>query len=91
MCEKYGTVYLKLRGLCEDSNIDTYWVPGTDLSLYKLYGTVSSEIGFQAEKSNWKLTVFSRTEKTVATSQLTYHSFAMGKSLWLVVNDSKGI
>ena len=81
---------MKLRGLCPDSNIESHWVTDTDKALFIMYGTVGSEISYDMDSNGWKLRVFSRKEKTLATSLSSYHSFIMGKSQWSVVNDTKG-
>ena len=90
MCEKYGLVYLKLRGLCLNSNIDTYWVTDTHKGLFKMHGIIGSEISYEFELNSWMLIVYSRPKTTLATSSLSYHTFVMGKSQWSVVNDTKG-
>ena len=35
VCEKKSPVYLKLRGKCPDSELDTYWTPQTEEGFYK--------------------------------------------------------
>ena len=89
-CEKYGNLFLKLRGLCPESNIDKFWVPDMETSLFMLRGITGAEIRFFREKNRWQLTVFGRKEDTVATTSSSYHSFVMGKSQWSIVNDIKG-
>ena len=90
-CEKYGKLYLKLRGLCPDSYIDKFWVPDTEKGRFMLRGITGAEIRFSKVKKRWQLTVLGRKEDTIATTSSTpYHSFVMGKSQWSVVNDITG-
>lgn len=88
-CQKDVPVYLKLRGLCEETNIDTYWMPITEEGKYYLLGTSWSIIQFNASKRGWDLEVLDREESTVGFSKLSFHSFVLGKSNWLIENDCK--
>ena len=81
---------MNLRGLCPDSNIDSYWVTDSEKGLFKMYGIFSSEISYKPELKSWKLNAFAKKENTVATSPTSFHSFLMGKSQWSVVNDTTG-
>ena len=86
-CEKSGQMFLKMRGLCSESTIDTFWTPQTEEGQYILQGLMNSIIEFNNEKWNLKALGGGITEPTLAFSDISYHSFVMGKSNWFISND----
>ena len=87
-CEKQDPIYLKLRGRCKDSVIDTYWTPQNQEGQYFLHGIKSSEIRYDKESNNWKLkAIIQGDEFSTASSEATLHSFLLGKSKWIITND----
>ena len=86
-CEKQGQMFLKMRGLCSESTIDTFWTPQTEEGQYILQGLMNSIIEFDNEKWNLKALGGGMNEPTLAFSDISYHSFVMGKSNWFISND----
>ena len=87
-CEKQGPVYLKLRGRCPDSVIDTYWSPQTQGGQFILHGIQTSEITYDAESVTWQLrAIVSEVGWVSVSSDASFHSFLLGKSNWLIMND----
>ena len=86
-CEKQGQMFLKMRGLCSESTIDTFWTPQTEEGQYILKGLMNSVIEFDKEKWNLKALGGGMNEPTLAFSDISYHSFVMGKSNWFISND----
>ena len=54
-CEKSGSVYLKLRGRCSESVIDTYWTVQTNMGRYFLHGIETSVIEYDDDNNIWNL------------------------------------
>ena len=54
-CEKSGSVYLKLRGRCSESVIDTYWTVQTEMGRYFLHGIETSVIEYDDDNNIWNL------------------------------------
>lgn len=88
-CEKHVPIYLRLRGLCEETNIDTYWMPQSENGQYFLLGVTWSKIQFNETQRGWDLIVKDRQENTTGFAKLNFHSFVLGKSEWSIENDSK--
>ena len=86
-CEKPGSIFLKLRGKCSESIIDTFWTPQIEEGQYFLLGLMRSMIQFDDEKWNLRALKGGKTEPTLAFSDISYHSFVMGKSNWFISND----
>ena len=86
-CEKQGSIFLKLRGKCSESIIDTFWTPQIEEGQYFLLGLMRSMIQFDDEKWNLRALKGGKTEPTSAFSDISYHSFVMGKSNWFISND----
>ena len=87
-CEKEGPVYLTMRGRCLDSAIDTYWTPQTAEGRYFLHGIKTSEARFDDLSNTWKLKAYGKKAISQASSDATYHSFLLGKSNWIITNDT---
>ena len=90
LCESQGQMFLTMRGLCPDSNIDKYFVPhnkendGQTLFL----GLFKTVIEYHEADNLWHLNVLGVNSMTVATSDATMHSFLLGKSKWTVTGDN---
>ena len=92
VCEKESSVVLRMRGLCSDSLIDTYWFPqnykeGQDPLYY--IGVKSSKITFSPVKRVWELVVSGQTLPTYGTSKSSHHSVILGRSNWMIESDGK--
>ena len=74
--------------LCPDSALDTFWTPQNEEGQYILLGLRTSEIRFDG--STWKLKSLTAYSKiiTTASSDNSYHSFLLGKSSWIITNDT---
>ena len=89
VCQKREQIYLTLRGLCPDTNIDTYWVPRNDETSKLLYvGITSSQISFNYSANMWELGVVGKKERTVGTAETGFDLLLLGRTHWLVENDS---
>ena len=90
-CESNDQMFLTMRGLCPDSNIDKYFVPQNKeydgQTLFR--GLFKTLIEYHAADSLWHLKVVSANSLTVATSDASEHSFLLGMSKWTVTGDSK--
>ena len=84
MCHKDQQIYLRLRGLCPDSNIDKFWVPRNKKGLLEYYGIISSEIQFNYDEYIWNMKVMGKKEKTTATSGNVFGSLMLGKGGFIV-------
>ena len=89
-CESKDQMFLTMRGLCPDSNIDNYFVPQNNendsQTLFRgLYNTI---IEYHEADHMWHLMAFGVNPKTVATSDATKHSFLLGTSEWTVTDDN---
>ena len=56
-CEKKGEVYLTMRGLCSNSNIDKYWTAQVKLGRFYLLGILSSQIDYDFLNKKWNMKV----------------------------------
>lgn len=91
MCEKEVPVYLRMRGLCPKTNIDTFWIPQNADGKLFFRGIENSRIDFVKDLSRegWEISVEQSVRGTSAFSMATLHSFLLGKSTWIVSNDGK--
>ena len=91
-CESDSQMFLTMRGLCPDSNIDKYFVPqnkehhGQTL-LRGLYKTI---IEYHELDHLWLLKVVGVNSETVATSDALQYSFLLGLTEWTVTGDTYG-
>ena len=79
--------YLKLRGLCPNSAVDTNYQPRNgrkDIRELKFVGLRTS-IEFDDAKKIWTLSVGG--SNVTGTSKATHSSFTMGKHNWTIVGD----
>ena len=89
-CESQGQMFLTMRGLCPDSNIDKYFVPqnneyGGQLLFRGLFKTI---IEYHKTDLMWHLRVVGKNSVTVATSDASKQSFLLGRSEWTVMGDN---
>ena len=89
VCERRDQIYLTLRGLCPDSNIDTYWVPrNTNTSGLIYVGITSSQISFNYSANLWELSVRGKKERTVGRADTGFDSLMLGRTSWMIESDS---
>ena len=89
LCWRREQIYLTLRGLCPDTNIDTYWVPRNDETSKLLYvGITSSQISFNYSANLWELGVVGKKERTVGRAETGLDSLLLGRTHWLVETDT---
>ena len=95
-CQAPQQIFLTLRGLCQDSNIDKYFVPRNKIKDGGIvfYGIFKTIIEYHQDDALWHLSVVGTdnkgiTAKTVATSKASKHSFLLGSSIWTVYEDNK--
>ena len=81
-----------MRGLCQDSMIDRYWVPQNNNEredpLYYV-GFTSSIMMFNNGNKNWEMTVPKYPVSLSGVSGATQHSILLGRSNWIVENDGR--
>ena len=90
LCESQGQMFLTMRGLCPDSNIDKYFVPqNKEYDSQTLFrGLFKTIIEHHKADNLWHLKVLGVNSKTVATSDASKHSFLLGLTKWTVVGDN---
>ena len=90
-CESTGQMFLTMRGLCPDSNIDKYFVPQNKeydgQTLFR--GLFKTIIEYKEEDHKWHLMVVG-LNSTMATSDASKHSFLLGMTNWTVKGDNYG-
>ena len=61
-CEHPGQMYLQLRGLCPDSNIDRFYIPKNKKrsGAVQIIGLDTTIIEFEKDRKYWKMTEFSQ-------------------------------
>ena len=86
-CEHPGQMYLQLRGLCPDSNIDRFYVPRNKIrsGAVILHGLDTTSIEYDKESLSWKLTEHNQNTTAVANAPLA--SYVLGTHEWLIEND----
>ena len=90
LCEKDEPVYLTLRGLCKDSNIDRVWVTrNIEAELFYL-GIQNTEMWYDYDENHWNIKTTGKSENTRAMSDSSLHSFLLGKSTWYIEADDNG-
>ena len=86
-CEHPGQMYLQLRGLCPDTNLDKFFVPrNTKQGSVHLIGLMTSIIEYDKHEIIWKMMEYSKNSS--ATTAAPYASYVLGKHEWLVENDN---
>ena len=90
LCENKEQVYLTLRGLCRDSNIDRHWVTRNIRAELYYLGIQNSEMWYDYTNRNWQMKAVGKPELTAGTSDSSFHSFLLGKSTWYIERDNDG-
>merc|ERR1711892_516799 len=90
-CHQSQEMYLLLRGLCADSNIDQFYVPRNKKrhGSFMLIGVKNTVIEFLTLESVWKLSVFGTTQNTSATTGSSMDSYLLGSHMWKIEEDYK--
>ena len=83
-------MYLRLRGLCPDSNIDQVYVPRNKPKSNKLelIGFKNSIIEHAGADVGWKLTVKGLLQNTTAITESPLDSFVLGTHQWNIEDDN---
>ena len=76
---KEEPIYLKLRGLCPSSTIDTFYFPKNIAEKFVLLGITSTTVNFNPASERWEMNVSSKKEKTTGSSGNSFNSFLLGK------------
>ena len=87
MCKRQPHFYLKFRGLCNNSAIETYYWPRNDLTQIwklKLIG-LRSEIEHDAQSGLWRLSVVGHNVTAISKTSLS--SFTLGRHNWTITGD----
>ena len=84
-------MYMQMRGLCEDSNIDQYYVPQNikGEGSFILVGLKNTVIEFKPLESVWKLTVFGTSQNTSVSADSSKTSYLLGSHTWTIKEDYK--
>ena len=87
MCKRQPRMYLKLRGLCNNSAIDTYYKPmnnPNEIWKLKLIG-LQTAIEHDASSGLWKLSVVE--SNVTAASKTSLASYTLGRHNWTISGD----
>ena len=89
-CEHPEQIYLQLRGLCPESNIDRFYIPrnkprSPKLQLIGFKNTVIEHMGAEL---GWRLRVTGMLQNTSATSQSPLASYVLGSHKWDIEEDN---
>ena len=84
-CEHPEQMYLQLRGLCPQSNIDTIYVPRNKEAAVLLLGLETSIIEYDKVEMAWSLT--EHKHNTTAVTDAALETYALGSHEWLIEND----
>ena len=89
-CEHPGEIYLEMRGLCPESNIDRLYVPRNKRKSgsVQLIGLDTSIIEY--DKNNLAWTIYEHSHNTTATTDAPLPSYALGAQTWIIQNDALG-
>ena len=92
VCGNKEKHFLKLRGLCQYSRIDSLFMPRNtrqDIRQLEYIGQSGTIIHFKQNQKEWVLQVLDNFEvKTQGTSASPLVSFALGKHQWEIENDT---
>ena len=83
-------MYLQLRGLCPDSNIDQFYIPRNKNRSGKvnLIGFKNTIIEYEGSALAWQLRVFGGSANTTAKSESSMSSFVLGTHEWRIEEDN---
>ena len=89
-CEHPEQMYLQLRGLCPDSNIDQFYVPRNKPKTKKLQliGFKTSIIEHMGVDVGWKLEVNGLLQNTTAITEASLESYVLGTHKWQIKDDN---
>ena len=89
-CEHPEQMYLQLRGLCPDSNIDQFYVPRNKPKSNKLQliGFKKSIIEHMGTDVGWKLKVNGLLQNTTAITESSLESYVLGTHKWTIKEDN---
>ena len=85
-CQHPRQMYLKLRGLCPQSNIDRFYVPRNQRGAVQFIGLMNSIMEFDKNTLSWKLT--DHLKDTRAVSKASLASYVLGSQNWTIENDN---
>jgi hypothetical protein len=99
-CSHVQRPYLRLRGLCSNSDINNLYLPinrKDDMRKLMFVGATNSEIEYSEQELRWKMTTVGEDtglsgemkKDTVAFSDSHFSSYVLGKHNWTVTNDTK--
>ena len=83
-------MYLQLRGLCLDSNIDKFYIPRNKPKSNKLQiiGFKNTIIEHMGVDLGWKLKVNGLLQNTTAISESSLESYVLGTHQWQIKEDN---
>ena len=89
-CEHPEQMYLQLRGLCPESNIDPFYVPRNKPRTNKLQliGFKKSIIEHMGADVGWKLKVHGLLQNTTAITESSLESYVLGTHQWTIEEDN---
>ena len=82
-------MYLQLRGLCPDSNIDQFYVPRNKPRTNKvqLIGLKNTIIEHEGPEVGWKLKVNGLLQNTTGNTESPLESYVLGTHKWHIKED----
>ena len=88
VCEHHQQMYLQLRGICPESNINRLYIPRNkkQSGAVDLISMSTTMIEYEKDKLSWKLT--DHYTNTTAVTNAPLASYALGAHEWLIENDS---
>ena len=87
MCDRQNLPYLRLRGLCLHSALDTHYQPMNNLTAFtklKLVG-FRTTIEYDSKRLVWALTI--REHDATGISKASHASFTLGRQSWTIIGD----
>ena len=88
LCQFSKNPILRLRGLCQESMIDTHFTLTSINGSIAFMGLTGTVIRFQPTQTISKWTITINLEKTMATTPATKTSFIIGRKKWTIEKDS---
>ena len=88
LCENDPLPHLKLRGLCPNSAISSYYQSRNDLgnlAMLKLVGLQGTSIDYDKERRKWRLT--DAHSNVTGSSKAAHHTFSLGRHNWTIMGD----
>ena len=88
-CEHPGQMYLQLRGLCLDSNIDRFYVPRNKKrsGALQIIGLETTIIEYDKILKLWEMNELSQNTSAIMKGSLD--SYALGSHQWSIENDNE--